>query len=871
MARTNRLEFLVALLLAAQAAAGEGFAKAPAAQKNGAGATITFALAAAGDVEVAVLDAKGGVVRHLAAGALGAPKAPPAPLKEGLEQSIAWDGHDDFGKPAQGGPFQARVRLGLGAKFGRLIGADPYNFGAIDSIACDEDGNLYVLGIGGDANQGHLVLRAFDPAGKYLREILPFPADLAPDAMKEIATWDAERKTFRPRTLKSLNPDFYDDRGIKWGAAMHLVGATKDGVLLTDGGRICKLDPRGRVPQGSFTVKNLWAKDKGNPNTGGGPTFLAVAPGGSQVYLSGPYSSKTQYGHPYIADFPPGRIYRMPLDGAETLGEFATVPVEHQDGQGGAWLKACKAPDHFTVPKGPVHQIAFDGQGNVYVCDRERQRITVFDANGKETGYLPVANPGLVAVHPKTGAVYAMEYDCVAYGQFKKVLMKFEKAAADAKPVATYDFGTEGRWPSLALSAGKDRTLLWVSGVKGDLVALEDKGTELAPIETNYKPGAGRQRDWNKIAVDFGRDEIYASNGTTGIWRYDGQSGEGGQLAKDGKPFQVNDLAVGYDGLLYVRVSGSQTGTAPAYSGPLWRMDRELNAVPYEATGTHVLTPYIYSRFGVGFAERGLGVGPKGECYISFMYKWVAYAVGGFTGDGKPMPGKYLKGAFPAADEKSRAQYPAGWDAAVIGPVPTANAGIRVDLQGNIYVGMLYWPKEVPLPLGKKPDDRSWTFVVGSVIKFGPDGGRMTNKNEGDFQPEGLEGAQNIYPGLAPFSRDGFGGNTCCVCRVPRFDLDRYGRLALPNAVTNSVWVYDNAGNPITEIGRYGNFDSQFVNPFGEGEKKDKPQIAVPEIPLAWPTAVGFSEKHLYVNDTLSRRIVRADLTYAHETLAPVK
>ena len=71
-----------------------------------------------------------------------------------------------------------------------------------------------------------------------------------------------------------------------------------------------------------------------------------------------------------------------------------------------------------------------------------------------------------------------------------------------------------------------------------------------------------------------------------------------------------------------------------------------------------------------------------------------------------------------------------------------------------------------------------------------------------------------MYPGVAPFSGGGYGGNTsCCVCRVSRFDLDRYGRLALPNVVSNSVTVVDNAGNVIGEFGKYGNFDSQYVPP----------------------------------------------------------
>jgi hypothetical protein len=126
-----------------------------------------------------------------------------------------------------------------------------------------------------------------------------------------------------------------------------------------------------------------------------------------------------------------------------------------------------------------------------------------------------------------------------------------------------------------------------------------------------------------------------------------------------------------------------------------------------------------------------------------------------------------------------------------------------------------------------------------------------------------------MYPGVAPFSGGGYGGNTSgCVCRVARFDLDRYGRLALPNVVSTSVRILDNAGNLVCELGRYGNFDSQYVPPDRAG---GKPVVAVPEIPLCWPTGVGFSERAIYICDTYARRVVRADLTWECEETCAVK
>jgi len=117
--------FLGILAVGSTASAAEvQFAKEPTAVRSGEKVTITFTVAAPSDVEVAILDAKGRVVRHLAAGVLGTAKPPP-PLKPGLDQALIWDGTNDRGEPAKGsvnGGFAARVRLGLGVEFDGLIG-----------------------------------------------------------------------------------------------------------------------------------------------------------------------------------------------------------------------------------------------------------------------------------------------------------------------------------------------------------------------------------------------------------------------------------------------------------------------------------------------------------------------------------------------------------------------------------------------------------------------------------------------------------------------------------------------------------------------------------------------------------------------------
>src|SRR5262245_30499848 len=119
---------MLSLVLAGTCAAEEpSFRVPPRAVKTGDTTRITFTVAGPTDVEVAILDARSKVVRHLVAGALGGKNPPPAPLQPGLSQSVLWDGKDDRGQVAGGGSFKARVRLGMKASFGRLVADSPYN------------------------------------------------------------------------------------------------------------------------------------------------------------------------------------------------------------------------------------------------------------------------------------------------------------------------------------------------------------------------------------------------------------------------------------------------------------------------------------------------------------------------------------------------------------------------------------------------------------------------------------------------------------------------------------------------------------------------------------------------------------------------
>ena len=134
---------LIAVFVCATVQAEVSFSKKPQAEKKGDKTIITFKVSEPTDVEVAVLDSKGNIVRHLAAGVLG--KNPPKPLKPGLSQSLEWDKKDDNGKKAEGGPFKVRVRAGMKPEFESFLLYNQNATGNISHVAVGPKGNLYLL------------------------------------------------------------------------------------------------------------------------------------------------------------------------------------------------------------------------------------------------------------------------------------------------------------------------------------------------------------------------------------------------------------------------------------------------------------------------------------------------------------------------------------------------------------------------------------------------------------------------------------------------------------------------------------------------------------------------------------------------------
>ena len=838
---------LAVLMVNMRVSAGEEppkFATKPTAAKAGDKVKVEFALDRETDVEVAVLGAAGKVVRHLAAGVLGGEKPPPEPLKAGLSQTIEWDGKDDAAKPAGGGPFKVRVRAGTGAKFGKVIGFDPYRFSDISGLATDEKGLLYVLAMTSFRSP---TIRVFGPDGKYLRTAWPPPANLRAEDLKGLPqlTGPATDPDYRyPGNYHSLYPILFPAPRLcvlshrVAGNEMLLFGRDYAEVPLfqigTDGS-VSDNFVLGKLVSGAHKISGHKAVK--------GPIEGVFSPDGLTLYVAGIHSKATNPNKGTNTDFwKSGRIHSVNPKAPSDPKPFADVEIP-----AGAKLPEIGDDEPFVAdvpwPRlSAVHGLDVDRQGNVYACDRVNNCIAVFDPAGKPLGKVAVKDPDNVAVHAKTGAIYVLTRGEAKNRRCPVGLVKLS-GYKDGKEVARLNFDQPSpTTPFMALDEASDPPAVWVAnvGAGNSLARFVDQG---ASFKEASKAEASRSPDGLDIAcycwVNPVTDEVFVNDGwgrdKSGFRRYDGKTGK--RLPCD---FNALDMAFDLDGNVYY--SGYQ-----AYTTPVWRLTPDLKPLTFPGSRDNKTTGKdIYGKYGVGNSQKGLYVGRDGSIYSFFLKQWQQDAVYKWSADGKGTD--FITGTFCDNGQNSGC--------------------LKVDAAGNLYIGVTGFPKTYTLPYSGPG-----TQLTGSVVKLKasaetcapadqtPRPASAVDWRAGPgvrFYPW-INGVLDIFPYQAPNAEGG------CTCKEARFDLDLYGRLYIPNVLTYRITMLDNAGNVILKAGHYGNADSE-----GPGETSP---VKKPEIPLGWPMTVGAApdHDHLYAGDVVNSRIVRIDLTHAAEAACDVK
>lgn len=815
--------------LAADDKAPIHFTVPPKIEKAGLQWSIAFTSSAPTDVEVAILDGQGKVVRHIAAGVLG--DNAPLPLQKGsLKQILIWDGKDELGQPAKGVPFSVRVGLGLKPVFGGFIGDNPAALGDVRALATGPTGEVFVVHVFGalHPNDGSPSCTVFDREGNYLRTILPYSANLPVEklkGLKRLTLEDGSKVPFLYQAeTRSLLPgagDLPPQRPI----------VTKDGRLAFVGieespkryqnagrNRLIVLHTDGSLPpDGAFRTEVS--------KVSGSAASLALSPDEKTLYASGLREGYSQ-GKPTHA------VFRFGWDDAEPK-LFAGVKNE-----------AGNDERHLNDPRG----VAVDQDGNVYVADRGNNRVAIFKPDGTLCGAIVVDRPERVEVHPRTGTVY------VIGGERVDQLLKFS-SWEQAKPVAELklpSFKHPNYTAVMALDASAQPPVLWIGSPHGyyakmDLLRIEDKGAAFGtPVDIGKRAAQARPTAGPVLGMDLDRQRgrLYVNSRLYQLATDQWSAGirEAGGMSIGG----LGVGSVGLDGNFYSQI----------FPDIVRRIGPDLKKLPFSSVSEQDKGELRCPIKGTMRARgRGITADPNGNVYV-------LWEDGADATRGEAFNHLYVYG--PDGTLKKKKLIDAG--------IRSLNS-IRVDYAGNVYLALGLRPGKDLLPPGLKgqvPEAAKdsdavsgvncYPLIYGSIVKFGPEGG-VIRPNIGGVACNyawgthiEVKGAHWMFSGASPVVSWRVPGTPdICNCESPRFDVDGYGRSFFTDAARFRVGMLDTNGNLIGWFGSYGNADSA-----GPDSK-----VPTPEIPFYWPYHVSADEGELYVGDRLNRRVVHVRLTHA--------
>jgi hypothetical protein len=867
---------LLSLLVLPVLQAGEKppvFTSGPKAAKTSKGAQISFEVSTATDVEVTVLDGQGRVIRHLAAGVLG-DKAP-APLLKGLKQSIIWDGSNDLGKAAGPGPFKVRVSLGMKPEFEKIIGSNPVSIARVTALAVGPGGQLYVAQTFGDLHPGDGTgsLMILNRKGNYVRQLLPYPANLPEDqlsGLRRITVAGKKQPGIYQGETRNLFPSFAE---IPAQRALVLADAT---ILLTGLDEVGVYNDKKKKGK-----KVLLAVTRNGGVPSGGAVRGKIAPAGMALDKTGKVFGIVE-GNVAIINWKAGT--------AEIVIKGEAAPQAPRRRKG----RKTPPPAEVSAEKKLVgaRSVAFDASGNMYVG--EYRGVAVFDKAGKRLALLKAQGTTIVSVDPKTGAIYAFK------GNWRggSKLLKF-KSRTSTSPVSSYSPKGMG-WQSMAIDFSGDKPAIWLAccsfWARERLVRIYDQGDTLgSPVGISALPGnsgetAGPRSRYNMacagtpmgMALDRKNRILYINQRS-----YDLKTGKWGRgsLWVDGGKEGVGSF--GLDGNFY----------SQQYSTTLWRMTPDFKPLDFPATEKFreqrleiekKMTPAqlkkeriqarkiklnaVYHPHELGLRRNGITADANGVIYAAV-----------------PKP-RSERDEIDKGNKRPYELWKIGPDGTIINKrlIACQLPGLyspRLDYQGNIYVAVSLRPgtQRAPNDLGAgwarpmestraKAGEIDWyPLMYGCIMKFGPEGGKILNNAQGPefiYGPSGkyarkskVQGAKWTFFGASPLLSWRIPAPNSCLCESPRIDVDGWGRCFFPDACSFRVGILDTAGNLITWLGAYGNLDSA-----GPGSA-----IPTPAIPLAWPYLVFAEDGHIYIGDRLNRRTVAVKINYASTKVCSIR
>ena len=755
------------------------FAQKPAIAREGDKTTITFESKGFCDVTVAVEDAGGRIIRHLASGVLG-PRAPEPLQKDSKKQALVWDGKTDKGEYAEDKDMlTVRVSLGLKPQFERTLfwspkrraGDDPSR--GVAMRATPEGVYLY------DGGQAVDHVRLFSHQGEYLKTVYPFPAEKVKDVKGLYLHTFAQdgralpiKPSYQMCTLltsgdNALNLIFKDDHYIvgpmdPCHKGEHGVGAVDlaigPGRIAVGANRLNRLAPDGS--SGGLEVYGPWiclrstkgfykAADTAMSMNRGGyealtnlkPNRFVFSPDGKTLYLTRYTESFTLdvYSHNYWQH----GVYRMDYAGDKEPELFLGAPESGSDAA------------HFRMPA----DVACDNQGRIYVADCGNHRVQVFQSDGKLVKTIPVEAPVQVAISP-TGELYVFSWELLAERNVQPVkvekpytLRKF-KSADDPQLLATYDLPmgeTRGKYGQCAtVDFWTTPVTVWISpGVyktparagefhceNGGIFLLAEKGARLErlcdfdqdakkAVLVGGAPGSNRQR----LYADPLRGHVYVGEGGFHFQQAVQIDPSSGKLKLVQLPFDAEDMCFDADGMAYLRTPTIVARYEPnGWREVPWDYGEERQKVTYNTHSSRreaKLNSGLPLPVNAGWHQGGMSVSPRGNLAVGCLFSYTPDQTGPRgqepVTDGK----KYAPQIYPGriVNAVYGCEYVHVWDKHgkllredAIPGLGTLN-GVGIDNQDNLYV-----LSAAPRALD---DNLPFNFLAGTLVKFRPGKARM--------------------------------------------------------------------------------------------------------------------------------------------------
>jgi len=867
------------------------FTQKPKVTRRGDKVIITFASKGYCDATVAIEDAEGRIIRHLAGGVLG-PNAPAPFKKNSLKQTIVWDGKDDRGRYVDDkNGCAVRVSLGLKARFERTLYWSPerratshrYAERNSPAIAAAPEGVYVYDGGGGDH------VRLFDHDGNYLRTIYPFPSH----KLKEVRglRWVA----FPPDGKRApFKTDLVQTTLLTCGGATQKVLAARGQRLALIDRRVNWLASDGTTgglplsgPRVTFPVRMSTVHSFRGGTYHYGPRSAAFSPDGKWLYLT-----NYRWGNPWREGILPG-VARLAVGAAGAPQVF--LGSMKKTGAEGAGDGSFNAPTSVDC----------DEQGRLYISDYLNDRVQVFTSDGKHLRTIKVTRPALVRVHRRTGQIYVFTWSmasCYAPTLSYRGPAKMTRFGPlnDPRMVAAYPLRVSREWAlkRAELDVWAPSLRIWIADTA--IRVYEVTGRKLV-LKKDFATAA-RRRVIRTVGPRHGRQRLYFNPGdgylyvgahqdpavihAKGFYKMVRINPENGKLKIIHLPFDAEDLAFDMDGLAYLRTHDF----VARYDSSTWRevpfdYGEQRRGVSFQGFKTADVASGLTAAAGFNSSSQfgGIAVSPKGHVVVTFYNpnrpvdrrktKNVhSFHVKKYTP--KVFPGRAIECLIHVWDKHGKVLYE---DAL---PGVGRSCSVAMDRDDNIYLlangqtmcgGSLY-PNPIVCTLVKiRPGTR--LRALGKMpIALPPS---LRPKRPGDIArwfgsgaPVWGDGIEWVFGGVG---LDGKRYAKCHCVATSQMAFDCFGRSFVGETQRCDVVAIDSAGNAILRMGRYGNIDEGAPLVEVGGPPKPRP-LGGDEITLMNPKFVAVdTDRRLFVADIGNYRILSVKLGYHATERIPLK